>query len=278
MNRRIFRWWSAAAAVALVTGGNADALDGRALTQPQRALLRMAPEVGQVSVYRSELKMFMDAAALGMSADQPLMTTRTFMTQRVTRRIGEDREIMFVIDSMSMDSPMIPGLDAATEQMMGVTQRMVMSPLGEIKSFEVEGEVPDDVRQGMESAQQSMAGFSLNLPEEPVGVGDTWSASHTMEMAMGPGQTMTMSITGDYLIEEVTVRNGSQLVTLALTGIIDGDGGPMVGRIEGEITGGFVFDATLGRVADQSADMTMNMNAGGQAISMRMAMVMRLLN
>lgn len=132
------------------------------------------------------------------------------------------------------------------EQMKGLldqTMTMKMNERGKITDFQLPGLASNQ--------QMDMGSISLPLPEEPVGVGDSWSDERPIQ---GAG---TMKMTME--VEKITVDD----IIIGTQGTINGNNGETVGDFSGSYklarSNGFTKDGTI----------NMNIKAEGQPMKMK---------
>lgn len=120
---------------------------------------------------------------------------------------------------------------------------MKMTDRGQVSDFEIPGLAGNQ--------QMDMGSISIPMPEEPVGVGDSWSAERPIEGVGNMKMTMT--------VDKITVDD----ITIATKGTIEGN--------NGEVAGNFTGNYKLARSNGFTKDGTINMNltAQGQPMKMR---------
>lgn len=120
---------------------------------------------------------------------------------------------------------------------------MKMSERGRVSDFEIPGLTNNQ--------QMDMGAISIPMPEEPVGVGDSWAGERIID---GSG-IMKMTMT----VDKITVDD----ITIATKGTVEGPDGEVAGNFTGSYklarSNGFTKDGTL----------NMNLNTGEQLMKMR---------
>jgi len=242
----------------------------------QSVLLRLNPDEGLVSEYVMSMEMNMDMPM--MSSDKPFMTATTYTTQTVVGVEGEVVEYRMVTDSATLETPAMPMAQGQIPDMTGSTQTMKMDTRGRIVDMQVE-DAPPEVQEAV--GQFGGGGMNMELPEEKVSPGDTWTDSIDFGApGMPGGGEMSMQMETTYTLTEVSTVGGTQFATIAFEGpiVMSGEGGGMGMDASGSASGTLVLDIANGRMASTDMSMSLDMNAGGMAISTIMSMNNRLIN
>lgn len=245
------------------------ALSIAAPTSGQSVTLRIAPPEGQVSRYAMHMETHMRSPMMGGS-DEPFMVADVFTTYSVTGVDGDVREYVTVTDSARFDSAM-PMLSQNMPDLAGQTQTLRMDTRGRIVEMVMDDSVSPEAQQVM--SQMTGKGFGIELPEEPVSPGDTWTAVQTFETPAAPGQQMEMRIELAYTLESVE----GDVALIAFEGPIDMTGSGAGMEATGRTTGTIRLDVGQGRLLGSTMQMTIDMNAQGMDMSMDQTMEMRLI-
>lgn len=255
--------------------------------QAQSVQLRLAPDVGLVSSYTMTNDMFIESAMMPMaSPDVPMVRQTILMTQTVTAADGETREIEVVLDSVSMDMPMMGGQMPGMPDLTGTRSVMTMDTRGTVLSTTVSGDsLPAMVREVAGQMSNGMAGIGFQFPEEPVAPGDSWDASQEFTIPSGgsTGSTeVTTTLDAQYQLERVENSGGAQLAVIAFEGVMAQTtmNNPMMGEIgfDGTMNGEMVIDLSQGRLVSSTMEMIMDgsLQTGGQSNVFKMTMDMKM--
>lgn len=252
-----------------VAGLAALALALAAPVQAQAVLLRLDPEQGQVSRYVMDMETFMEAPM--MSSDQPFMVAQVYTTQTVAAVEGDVITYTMVTDSANFETPAMPMMQQNMPDMAGEIHTMKMDTRGRVVELNDE-DLPPEAQQML---NQMGTGFGMQLPENEVSPGDTWTARFEMGAPGAPGADMEMMIEVTYTL--VSVSSG--LASIAFEGPVSISGGQGAQGMDasGTMSGSLVFDVDAGRMNSTETEMQMQMNAGGMNMSMNQSMNMRLI-
>lgn len=219
-----------------------------------KVLIRLKPKVGDTQKTMMTMDMSTDGAqkmAMNMSMAMDMKVTDftesvyTYEVKYGTIKMDMDAGGM----QMSYDSSAKEqtGMGAIMHEQMKTLfdkpMTMKMNERGKITEFEMPGLGNNQ--------QMDMGSISLPLPEEPVGVGDTW----TDERAIQGSGIMKMTMT----VEKITVDD----IIIGTKGTIEGTGGEAAGDFSGNYklarSNGFTKDGTI----------NMNITAEGQPMKMK---------
>jgi len=240
----------------------------------QSVLLRLAPAEDLVSSYVMHMETNMDTPM--MASDKPFMIMTIYTTQSVIGVEGEVIEYSIVTDSTRFSSPAMPMIAQQMPDQTGDVQTMKMDTRGRLVDLHAEGASPE-----VQEAIGQLGGLGLQLPEEPVSPGASWTA--TIDNAvpgMPGGGAMSMQVNMMYTLVGVETAGGSQFATIAYEGPVTMSAGAAGMGMDGSGTssGTIVFDVTLGRIASSEMEMAMDMNTAGMQMSMTQSMTMTLIN
>lgn len=219
-----------------------------------KVLIRLKPNVGD----SQKMLMTMDVASQGQQAMNMKMTMAMDMKVTDLTDAVYTYEVKYGSIKMDMDAggmQMSYDSNAKEQTGMGAVMHEQMKVLMEkplTMKMNERGKVTDFTMPGMQSGQEmDMGAISLPLPEQAVGVGDSWSDERPIE---GAG-TLKMTMT----VDKITVDD----IIIATKGTINGTDGAAVGDFTG--------DYTLARSNGFTKDGTMNMNieAEGQPMKMK---------
>lgn len=235
----------------------------------QSVLLRLAPDEGLVSRYVLEMENYMNAPM--MSSDQPMMVGEIHTTQTVVGVEGDVVEYRVVTDSADMRSPAMPMMDQQMPDLTGQVQTMKMDTRGRLVEIPGADTLSAETRQIM----SRMNGFGLELPENEVSPGDTWTATIETDQPAGAGGAMNMRMDITYTLTSVS----GDLATIDFEGplTMSGSQGGMAMDGSGTMSGTMVFDVARGRLASTDTQMEFDMGMQGMTMTMSQTMNMRLI-
>ena len=249
------------------------------LAAQEPVLLRLMPPPGQVSRYRTGIRIFMkmpgDSAA---DSTQPFMLQCTDVTQTVDS-LGEPGLVRAVTDSARLLMPGSPGTMPVMIQgmMQGMTVAQRMDSRGRVLSATVSGpNVPPSVTGGMASA---MSAFSQRMPalaDQPVRVGETWADSQSVNLAIvGSRGTGWSRLTNR--LDSLTQQDGASIAAISARGSAhyDVDAPQFILTASGTATGQTFYDLGHGRPVRTTwrASGQMSIPALGQVMPFRMTVV-----
>jgi hypothetical protein len=240
----------------------------------QSVLLRLDPAEDLVSSYVTHMVTNMDMPM--MASDKPFMIMTMYTTQSVTGVEGEVIEYSIVTDSTDFSSPAMPMIAQQMPDPSGDVQTLKMDTRGRMVELSVDGASPE-----VQQAVGQLGGLGLQLPEEPVSPGDSWTANiETGAPTLPGGGAMNMQMDLTYTLVEIATAGGSQFATITYEGpvVLSGDASGMGMDASGTSSGTLVFDITLGRIASSEMEMAMDMTTAGMQMSMTQSMTMTLIN
>lgn len=237
----------------------------------QSVLLRLSTDEGQVSRYVMGMEMYMEAPM--MSSDEPMMTGTIFQTQTIIGVEGDVVEMETVTDSADIAMPGMPMGAGQIPDMTGQSATMKMDTRGRIVELTNVDDLPPEAQQVL--GQMGGNGFGMELPENEVGPGDTWTANLDMDMGGGGGMgvTMDMEVTYTLLSVDGNIANISYEGPITLSG--DAQGMGMDGS--GAISGTIMFDVDKGRLESSDVQVSLDMSAAGMIMSMDQSITMQLI-
>ncbi len=222
-----------------------------------------------------------------------LPTTKMVMDSTVTDVSAEGdihyefklRDIEVVPREGSPDM-MVSSMKTALAGMNGLKGSSTVSNRGVVKAatFEIPDTVPDQMRQTMDSLQESVGQVAVPLPEEAVGVGATWEA--TSQITRGNGINMTqktsyelVSVEGSQVKLKIKLDQTAEPQTIKAPGMPAGADAKLI-DLKSSGSGETVLDLTKLAPLDSTISMDskfkMAVKAMGQEqnVSMEMQLVM----
>jgi len=219
-----------------------------------KVLIRLKPEVGDVQ------KTLMTIAMESTGAQTMKMNMRVNMDVSVSGKEGNVYDYALKYKSIKMDMnaggmEMNYDSEAKEQTGMGGMIHEQMKPFFEnpmTMKMDERGKVTEFKLPGNLSAQQmgDMGSMSIPMPEEAVGVGDSWTATRAMD---GTG-SLKMKMT----VEKITVDD----VIIGTDGDLTDESGAKIGTFNGN----YKLDRNSGLTKDGT--MNMNMTAEGQPVRM----------
>ncbi len=237
--------------------------------QGQSVLLRMNPAEGLVSRYVIGNETFMDNPM--MQTDGPVSASEMFQTQTVLSVVGDIVEMRTVIDSSTMTSA-VPGAAAAMPDLSGTASTIKMDTRGRVIELSDVGDLPPEAQQMI--SQIGGGGF-FQLPEDPVGPGDTWVGELDLDIPAGMGGSMVLDMSITYTLGSVDGDLASVTFEGPLTMSGSAQGMTMDGA--GDLSGTAVFDVAKGRIQDTTSQMGFDINVAGMSMAMDSNNTMRLI-
>lgn len=235
----------------------------------QSVLLRMNPDEGLVSRYVVGSEVFMDNPM--MPSDGPISTTEMFQTQTVLSVVGDIVEMRTVIDSSTITSGM-PGMPAGMPDMDGMASTIKIDTRGRVIELSDVGELPPEAQQMI--SQLGGGGF-FQLPEDPVGPGDTWIGNLDLDLPAGMGGSMTLDMNITYTL--VSIDGDLASVSFAGPITMSGSAQGMTMDGTGDLSGTAVFDVAKGRVQDTDSQMGLDLSVAGMTMAMETNNTMHLI-
>ncbi len=243
-------------------------------------LLRMAPPAGQVSKYETEVNIWMVSVILPIEIDPttPMMRHELHTTSEVKDVVDEIRHVTLTIDSSRADSPAMPGVAGVLPNLSGIVQVMKIDTRGQVLESEmIDSTIPRGLRGSLDQVDRlSGAATSLNLPENPVAVGDTWEVRDEVPIESPAGRVVTTT-TRQYKLDAIEVRDGFRHALLSIDGTIaqeteDDPDTPAMMQLSmtGTVSSTIDLDLDAGRIVNMTNRVSMEgeMTIGGQSNQM----------
>lgn len=263
--------------------------------QEPRTPLRVKVEAGQRETMTMTMTMSMDMDMGGMGAIPKMDMPPIEMTMPIhVTSVSDtgDFRYEFSLDSVTVkDRPgtppeLIEALRGSMKGMIGLSGSTVVSNRGEVReaSFKVPPDVQPQIKQTMESMQQSMQQIAIPFPEEAVGIGAKWEVTSTLSQVGG----INMTQVSEY---EITAREGDVLTLNngiqqnAPKQVMNAPGIPSTAAVTLQSMsskGGGSTSFDLSRVVPVKGDlglnsaMQMSVDAGGPTQNMSMKMDLKL--
>jgi hypothetical protein len=256
----------------------------RAPSPDDAVLLRIALPAGQVSRYVTSMSTTMDVAGNPMFDSTVTMRQEMYSTRTVVEAEGDTRRLSTVIDSVRMDAPGMFGMpETFGDLMKGITMNTSMTTRGAVLSAEADsGSIAEMMQPGFGSTQDLMGGLSLDLPEEPVRAGATWTVPINKTFDVGELGAIHQNMVLTYHFDRLDVRGGARHAMLSYSGTMDqtmDTADKSVGmemHYAGDIGGMMDLDLDGGRFAAMTMEMTLSgsVDVMGQNMKMNMSMSM----
>jgi hypothetical protein len=192
-----------------------------------------------------------------------IMTDMT--TESITSVDGDVRTISTVVLSSVLEMPSTPRMGAAKDITKGMTTVRRIDSRGHVLSTAMTREAEGMRGQG---APAPHAASDFTLPEDPVRVGDTWTATETMPLGQGTGGRAAIVLV-TYRLERIGLSGTARVAVISISGVVtsllDPVGpdrhlvatrGPVSGTVSGEmhldLTAGWLIGLTMS-LEDQGA-------------------------
>ncbi|MFI5206948.1 MAG: hypothetical protein ACHQX4_02930 [Gemmatimonadales bacterium] len=248
-------------------------------------LLRLTPPAGQVSHYRTGMRIFMpmpgDPAA---DSSRPFMIQCIETTQTVDSSFGDGAIVRSVTDSARLEMPGSPGTMPTMMQdiLRGMTVTQRMDSRGRVRFSSVSGpNVPPSVTGDMTGAMSGLSSRLPALPEQPIRVGETWADSQPVVLAT-PGSRGTGWVRIDNRLDSLTLVAGVRTAAVWASGAARYDvTTPQLSMtVTGTSAGQVLWDLDHGRLERMTslASGEVRMHELGQVMPFRMTMTMALVD
>ncbi|SMC32801.1 DUF6263 family protein [Moheibacter sediminis] len=217
-----------------------------------KVLIRLKPKVGDTQKTLMTMDMSADGEQkISMNMSMAMDLKVTDLTAAVyTYEVKYDK-IKMDMDAggMQMNYDSSAKEQTGMGQMMHEQMKVLLDKTLSMKMNE-RGKITEFNMPGMGNNQQmDMGSISLPMPEEPVGVGDSWSDERSIQGSGNMKMTMT--------VEKITVDD----IIIGVKGTIEGN----VGEAAGDFTGNY----KLARSNGFTKDGTINMNITAEGMPMK---------
>jgi hypothetical protein len=257
-------------AVAAIVGVALAGCDGGS-----KVTLRYRPQAGATYHYALEQQSSLKVET-GPMAQLPGqdITVRIYYTHAVTGPTTGGIAVTVTYDSTSMDpSTMAPALD----RMRGVKSNVVYDERMRVVSTRLAG-VAGEPSPLVEQLERSVKATAFPLPEEAVGVGDSWTAENEMPLGQALGASVPLKSRSKRTVRKIQVVGADTSVLVAVETTFPGDpvtvsqrGQTATVQLSGAITGEEIFSLAKSTVVRATAGGTMRINVQGSE-GMTMAM------
>lgn len=222
-----------ASLVSIPAFAQADPPDIRALKNHEPILLRMEAPVGRVASYRAQTNSWLPGFPTDSATPSSVLTD--LVTESIIAVEGDVRTIRTVVGYSELDMTKSSSLDVMKDKSNGMTTVRRMDSRGRVLSTKV-----TKVAKGMDGPSASHAVSTFTLPEGPVRIGDTWTATETMQAGPGTGgDSATMRV--NYRLERIDVKGDVSVAVISMNGEIISwfqfgrRTGPSPGTMTGEV-------------------------------------------
>ena len=251
-----------------------------------RSVLRLHPKPGNTQTLTTSMKVAMEMA-MGEMPSQPIkMPAITLVSDFKVKDVSADGEItyeMVIISAEAADDPGVmpqvtEALKPALAKMKGLSGSGTMSDRGRSKALEMKATAGSDPQsqQLMDQMKDGMSAVVAPLPEEPVGPGARWEVKAPIKsQGMTIEQTVTYQITsldGERVVikSDIAQRAANQKIQVPAMPGMKVDLTRMTGKGSGETTIDLAQIMPTAGNAEIHTDLSLAMNAGGQAQKMGM--------
>jgi hypothetical protein len=255
--------------------------------EPRKAL-RFQPAVGTKQILALTMNISMDMK-LGGGAATPIKLPPTTMIMETTiQSVAPDGSFTYealmqditVAEEEGVMPQAAEALKAAMGGLKGLTTTGTVSSRG--ANLSTQATLPADasplVKQSVEQMKETLANISLELPEEPVGVGAKWETKRSLKsqgMQLEQGTTYQItSIEGSRITAKTVVVQTApkQKVEVSTMPGLKLDLNKYTGSGGGEVTLDLTRPMPVTAMAKMQAEQSLGINAGGQAQTMDMKM------
>jgi hypothetical protein len=175
-------------------------------------LLRMEAPIGRVMQYHTQTKSWLPGFPTDSNLPSIVMSDST--TETITGVEGDARTTTIVVVSDRVDTPDLPrGIHLPGNTWKGMTTVSRIDNRGRILASEIAQKVQEGA-----GPRAPHAASTFTLPEAPVRVGDTWSATETMPTGPGTGNLWTRILQVTYRLERVDLRGAARVAVISMKG------------------------------------------------------------
>ena len=248
---------------------------GRPASTGTKLTLRYHPPAGAAYHYALEQQntMTFEGGPMAQLGEQQV-TLRMYYTQSVTGPTEGGIGVTVNFDSTTMDSPMMGAgaMAPALERMRGLTSALVYDDRMHVMraAFSGVAGMPSPM---VEQMGKTLKGMAFPLPEDPVGVGDSWVAETELPLGQVAGAGAPLKAKTKLTVREIQVAGADTAVLLGVETTFPGDpvtvmqqGQTVTLKLSGGLTGEQLFSVTKGAAVRSAMGGSMRINVrGGQA-------------
>ena len=247
------------------------------------ATLRYQYAVGTSDTYRMEMRQQMTMSGLGMGNAETNMVM-SMDTAQAVQSVDEagNGTILQTLGNTTVEllvnGQEVPAGELGT-MVNGLSMTIQVSPRGEVLDSQL-GDVSDpQLAQMVGMLEDSFTQMTLELPEEEVAIGHTWTQDLPFDMDQ-PGMDLDTSTTATYTFLGWALVEGTPLavlqsnVQIALSGSFAEMGMTTTAAGTGSGQGYTYFDNTTGKIYSGVMEMTLNMTISGEGMTLDQSMTM----
>lgn len=151
-----------------------------------------------------DMKMFMSHKILGVEGN------KADIEQEITRVLVKMDNPMMAVDYDSSNPESDPGMAGPVADMVGSKSKLTLTDTGKLEDVELDESLEESAGQGVDM-KSMMKQSSVELPEGPVAIGETWVVEQKMPLGQ-LGETVTkvtnklVSIDDDFFVIEQDVK------------------------------------------------------------------------
>lgn len=248
-----------------------------ALTAQEPVLLRLRPPAGQVSRYRTAMRVYAPLPGQPPGDTVPSAITCTDMTQSVDSLVGDTLFVRTITDTTRTRTRGLAAGDPGWDALRGMVTVFTMDTRGRVlDSRVVSGALPVAAGGGLSGV---MAGLRSDLPSFPaqsVRVGESWPDSVPIKAPVA-GAMLTGLMQATSRLDGLD-SSGIALISTAGGVFFATRGGPAVVSARGMTRGQVAWDLARGRLvwARAAMDGTINLESMGFVTPLRFEMGMTL--
>jgi hypothetical protein len=220
--------------------------------------------------YEQHTHMKFEGGPMANMPEQQL-TIRMYFTELVTGPIKGGIGVTVRFDSTTLDSPLMAAnaYKPALERMRGVTSNVVYDNRMNMVHAEFTN-VAGKLSPVTEQLGTSLKGMTFPLPQEPVGVGDSWTAETELPINQMASGGPPVSTTTKLTVKEIHTDGRDTTILAALETNFPRDpikveqqGQVLSLKLSGTMTGEYLFSVSRGAVVRSSRSGTMRIDMTG---------------
>lgn len=240
--------------------------------------LRYHPPAGAEYRYALEQRntMKMESGPLVGMGEQTL-TMRMHFTQKVTGPVTGGVEVRLTFDSTHLEAPGVPADMMAREmdRVRGRQSTVLFDERGKVvrNDLGTAADIPPALATQMAAGVKAMA---FQLPEGPVGPGDSWTVETELPLGQLPGASGSSAARTTLTVRGIQTTGGDTTVTLGVETTFPTEpiqlnmgGQAATLKLSGGLAGDQLFSLTRGAVVRTAMKGTMRMNVTGGMIGQK---------
>jgi hypothetical protein len=245
------------------------------------------PSQGQTDTFHFEIDQQMQVSGAAVGDPAQTTVTMSFDAQQTVSSLDEsgtaqlEQHLQNVAIALHVNDEDVP-TDDLTRLLTGLAMTFQMTSRGVIEDNEVSQVSDPQFSQMLDMLQESMRHVTVEFPEGPVAIGDSWTQDFPLQLDQ-PGMQLTTAVTARYTFlgyAQVDTHTSAVLQTdvqVTLSGTFDEMGIPTSVQGSGTGSGYTYFDNDAGTLLTGSMDLNLSTQITaegidlGQSIAMTMA-------